>query len=106
MAWRGWIQARNILPVKAWQHWVAQIAFTLLAAASCLGSSLPSLCCFSSPSALANFAIQLSLGDFAALSKNLLAFSLHVGIWSHQHFLPDFTAVATLPGLAALLSKI
>jgi hypothetical protein len=32
MAWQGWIQARNIAPVKAWQHWATQTALALLTA--------------------------------------------------------------------------
>jgi len=32
MAWRDWIQAQNIVTVKAWQHWATQIALALLTA--------------------------------------------------------------------------
>jgi hypothetical protein len=38
MAWRGSIQARNIAPVKAWEHWATQIALALLTAGIVLWS--------------------------------------------------------------------
>jgi DMSO/TMAO reductase YedYZ heme-binding membrane subunit len=38
VAWRGWIQARNIAPVQTWQHWASQIALALLTAGIVLWS--------------------------------------------------------------------